>query len=111
MVLRVLFHPKQLTVISAGDEGEVRVWDLVTKACTMGECALRALRGIVCTCRLWRLLLHTCCCCYGARVWTPRALCCCAHCYRVPTIQVPTPSLKPCRSAQGPLLSSHSAEP
>ena len=37
MVLRVLFQAKQLAVVSAGDDGEVRVWDLVTKACTAGE--------------------------------------------------------------------------
>jgi U3 small nucleolar RNA-associated protein 13 len=33
-VLRVLFHPKQLLLFSAGDDAQVRVWDLVTKECT-----------------------------------------------------------------------------
>jgi hypothetical protein len=28
----VLFHPKQLMLFSSDDQGEVRVWDLVTKA-------------------------------------------------------------------------------
>jgi U3 small nucleolar RNA-associated protein 13 len=32
-VLRVLFHPKQLLLFSSCDDGEVRVWDLVTKSC------------------------------------------------------------------------------
>ena len=29
----MLFHPKQLLLLSSCDAGEVRVWDLVTKAC------------------------------------------------------------------------------
>jgi WD40 repeat protein len=33
VVLRVIFHPKQLLVISGGDDATVRVWDLVTRAC------------------------------------------------------------------------------
>jgi hypothetical protein len=32
IVLRVLFHPKQLMLFTSDDQGEVRVWDLVTKA-------------------------------------------------------------------------------
>jgi len=32
IVLRVLFHPRQLMLFSSCDQGEVRVWDLVTKA-------------------------------------------------------------------------------
>ena len=28
-----MFHPKQLMIISAGDDAEVRVWDLITKSC------------------------------------------------------------------------------
>lgn len=36
VVLRVLFHPKQLMVVSSGDDAEVRVWDLVTKSCAAG---------------------------------------------------------------------------
>jgi WD40 repeat protein len=31
-VLKVLFHPRQLMLFSACDAGEVRAWDLVTKA-------------------------------------------------------------------------------
>lgn len=31
-MLRVLFHPKQLMLFTSDDQGEVRVWDLVTKA-------------------------------------------------------------------------------
>lgn len=34
-MLRVLFHPKQLMLYSAGDDTDVRVWDLVTKSCTV----------------------------------------------------------------------------
>ena len=34
MVLQVLFHPKQLTLVTAGDDADVRVWDLVSKSCT-----------------------------------------------------------------------------
>ncbi len=34
VVLRVLFHPKQLMLFSGGDDSEVRVWDLVEKNCT-----------------------------------------------------------------------------
>ena len=33
-MFRVVFHPKQLMVISGGDDGDVRIWDLVTKTCT-----------------------------------------------------------------------------
>ena len=33
VVFKVMFHPKQLMVISAGDDAEVRVWDLITKSC------------------------------------------------------------------------------
>jgi len=33
VVLRVLFHPKQLMLVSAGEDAEVRVWDLVDKSC------------------------------------------------------------------------------
>ena len=45
VVLRVLFHPKELMVISAGDDAEVRVWDLVTKSCAAG--ALACMLGVV----------------------------------------------------------------
>lgn len=33
IVLKVLFHPKQLLLFSSCDAGQVRVWDLVTKSC------------------------------------------------------------------------------
>jgi WD40 repeat protein len=36
VVLRTLFHPKQLVLVSAGDDAQVRVWDLVTKSCIAG---------------------------------------------------------------------------
>lgn len=36
VVLRTLFHPKQLVLVSAGDDAQVRVWDLVTKSCVAG---------------------------------------------------------------------------
>ena len=32
-MLRVVFHPKQLMLISAGEDAEVHVWDLVDKSC------------------------------------------------------------------------------
>ena len=35
VVLRVLFHPKQLLLFSGGDDSEVRVWDLVDKSCVV----------------------------------------------------------------------------
>ena len=33
VVLQVLFHPKQLTLVTSGDDADVRVWDLVNKSC------------------------------------------------------------------------------
>ena len=33
LVLAALFHPKELMLVTAGDDAEVRVWDLITKAC------------------------------------------------------------------------------
>lgn len=33
IVLQVLFHPKQLTLVTSGDDADVRVWDLVSKSC------------------------------------------------------------------------------
>ncbi len=33
VVFCLLFHPKQLTVVSGADDAEVRVWDLVDKSC------------------------------------------------------------------------------
>jgi U3 small nucleolar RNA-associated protein 13 len=33
VVLRVLFHPQRLRLISAGDDADVRVWDLKSKSC------------------------------------------------------------------------------
>ncbi len=33
VVFSVLFQPRQLTVVSGSEDGEVRVWDLVTKSC------------------------------------------------------------------------------
>jgi hypothetical protein len=33
VVFKVMFHPKQLMVISAGDDADIRVWDLITKSC------------------------------------------------------------------------------
>lgn len=32
VVLRVLFHPRQLLLVTAGDDGLVLVWDLVNKS-------------------------------------------------------------------------------
>ena len=31
--MRLIFHPKQLMLVSAGNDADVRVWDLVTKSC------------------------------------------------------------------------------
>jgi WD40 repeat protein len=42
VVLRVVFHPKQLMLVSGGDDAEVRVWDLVTKSCAAGDQAPRS---------------------------------------------------------------------
>lgn len=33
VVLQVLFQPKQLTLVTSGDDSDVRVWDLVSKSC------------------------------------------------------------------------------
>ncbi len=33
LVLAAVFHPKELLLVTAGDDAEVRVWDLMTKAC------------------------------------------------------------------------------
>ena len=33
VVLQVLFHPKQLMLVTSGDDSDVRVWDLVSKSC------------------------------------------------------------------------------
>jgi WD40 repeat protein len=33
IVLQVAFPPRELMVITAGDDAEVRVWDLITKTC------------------------------------------------------------------------------
>jgi WD40 repeat protein len=45
----VLFHPKQLTVLSGGDDAEVRVWDLVDKSCiaVLKVCPIQWLDGFV----------------------------------------------------------------
>lgn len=32
-MLKLMFHPKQLMVISAGGDADIRVWDLITKSC------------------------------------------------------------------------------
>lgn len=34
VVLRAMFHPKQLLLFTGGDDAEVCVWDLVEKRCT-----------------------------------------------------------------------------
>ena len=33
VVLQVLFHPKQLMLVTSGEDADVRVWDLVSKSC------------------------------------------------------------------------------
>lgn len=33
VVLQVLFQAKQLTLVTSGDDADVRVWDLVSKSC------------------------------------------------------------------------------
>ena len=54
VVFRVLFHPKQLMVISGGDDAEVRIWDLVTKTC-MATLKVPAARRPACRCPSWQL--------------------------------------------------------
>ena len=33
VVLQVLFIPKQLMLVTSGDDSDVRIWDLVNKSC------------------------------------------------------------------------------
>ncbi|MCJ1296994.1 hypothetical protein MMC34_008563, partial [Xylographa carneopallida] len=33
LVLQVAFSPRELKLVTAGDDSEVRVWDLTKKAC------------------------------------------------------------------------------
>ena len=33
MVTRVLFHTKELLLVTASEDGDVRLWDLVGQAC------------------------------------------------------------------------------
>ena len=33
VVLRVLFQPRELNLVSAAEDGEIRVWDLVAQSC------------------------------------------------------------------------------
>lgn len=42
LVLQVVFSPRELKVITAGDDSEVRIWDLTNKACvaTLKACLL-----------------------------------------------------------------------
>ena len=46
VVLRVAFHPKQLMLISAGEDAELRVWDLVDKSCVATLKARARLLGL-----------------------------------------------------------------
>jgi WD40 repeat protein len=91
VVLRLLFHPKQLLLVSGGDDGEVRVWDLVDKACVAH---LKVSEGAgVRACMGRRKAV-----CAGVRQypfkWVTKARMVCSPCN---TITFSPPSLPPCR--------------
>jgi WD40 repeat protein len=99
VVFSVLFHPKQLTVVSGADDAEVRVWDLVDKSC-IAVLKVRQTRRDVChpvagrhtpsgpTCPCTAHLLHTlpvsatgCCAAFGlSRLPVATGAGCCCHC-------------------------------
>ncbi len=56
VVFSVLFHPKQMTVVSGSDDAEVRVWDLVDKSCVA---VLKASLLLILTCCLCDPLLSS----------------------------------------------------
>ena len=73
VVLQVLFHPKQLMLVTSGDDADVRVWDLVNKTCVA---VLKVLLSSL-SMNLMHLLVQLWCrqCCNPHSLASPAAVC------------------------------------